>query len=249
MSIRRTWAVLACASVIATCTWLGGGCSSVTRLEPHDEEPCEAVECTQPPEPSACYLPTGTCEDDACAYTFDDGAACDDGDACTATDTCANGGCSGTPVGCEPRLSECIDPTTLRSYDAGSCGGDACNYASADETCPNGCADGQCNPVKPMISLGYSAYVRPLGHRKGPLLGLQPRRSAGVRSHGDHRRRRAPLERRRCRRRGRGHSDRRRVRSHVRIARDWRSPLLGRPGWHVRPPARYRRRRDASERR
>jgi alpha-tubulin suppressor-like RCC1 family protein len=153
---RRMWPSFVQACVLTACAWLAMGCSKVARLEPEkDADPCEAIECTQPPEPGSCYLPTGTCEDGVCAYAFDEAAACDDGDACTTGDTCASGSCSGEQVACEARPPECADHQTLRTYDVGSCAAGACTHVSSDETCPNGCAAGQCNPVRPMISIGY----------------------------------------------------------------------------------------------
>lgn len=118
---------------------------------------CPAIGCPPPPGPLSCYLPAGTCEDGACSYAFNDGAACDDGDDCTVGDTCARGACSGRPRLCDdPGPPVCIDGSTLRVHGMGSCSSGGCTYLPvADEACPHGCAGGQCNAVKPAISAGF----------------------------------------------------------------------------------------------
>jgi alpha-tubulin suppressor-like RCC1 family protein len=123
------------------CAALSFGCSEVRILDHEPDDPCRAGGCTEPPEP----------EPEPCH----DGTVCDDGDACTTEDVCTNGTCGGTAVTCEPRAPECVDYETRRTYERTGCAAGDCTYDAFDETCPNGCADGTCNLVKPMITAGY----------------------------------------------------------------------------------------------
>ena len=104
-------------------------------------DPCRGVVCNQPPEPSTCYQPLGSCEEGSCSYDYVQGASCDDGDSCTDNDICSSGNCSGTPIECDvPPEPICADEHTLRIFIAGGiCSGGACRFSYGDSNCGAGC--------------------------------------------------------------------------------------------------------------
>ena len=107
--------------------------------------PCDGAACTQ--SENACQANVGTCMGDGtCVYAPIRGA-CDDGDGCTQDDTCNGGVCIGTPIACEtPPETTCVDASTLRSFEGGSCRSGACDYVPRDLTCDHGCEAGECLP-------------------------------------------------------------------------------------------------------
>jgi MYXO-CTERM domain-containing protein len=126
--------------------------------------------------PSVCFATQGTCNNNLCAYSYADGAACDaDGDKCTPNDSCKSGTC----VADTDHLVRCIqrpchtapacNKTTGNCDDAaipdgvGKCGGDGCTPKGdcTGGTCSTAaqtidcsaldtqCAAGLCDPTKP----------------------------------------------------------------------------------------------------
>ncbi|MDP3235104.1 MAG: hypothetical protein Q8N26_20140 [Myxococcales bacterium] len=114
--------------------------------------PCQGVSCSTPPAATCANATTlrtfstaGTCNNGACSYTPQD---------TTCTFGCANGACTGNPcqgVTCnQPPANTCLNATTLRTFNSGTCSGGACSYPSQDTTCAFGCANGACtgNPCQ-----------------------------------------------------------------------------------------------------
>jgi MYXO-CTERM domain-containing protein len=113
---------------------------------------CANSECTSPP--NGCYKTQGACNANACAYSYNDGAACNaDNDACTPNDKCSSGTCVAdtanavkcvqrechtAPV-CNKTTGNCDDSAVPNST---ACGGNGCTAAGT-------CTTGNCSsPTK-----------------------------------------------------------------------------------------------------
>lgn len=104
------------------------------------ENPCQGVECPEPPSP--CFK-EGQCQSGTCVYDYNDGVPCDDGNLCTTKDTCNQGVCAGLPLVCDNSPPPyCKDSKTLVTYGSqGVCVGGECEYGEVEVSCKNGCTE------------------------------------------------------------------------------------------------------------
>lgn len=108
-------------------------------------DPCTPANCG--PSMNPC-LGDGVCRAGECIRTVLTGKACDDTDACTQGDACsATGTCAGTALVCNsPPASRCIDPSTLGTFQPGTCSpaNGTCVYVPTTRRCDFGCINDKC---------------------------------------------------------------------------------------------------------
>jgi hypothetical protein len=120
------------------------------------DDPCIGKVCRMPDAPRCkdartlrTFEEEGRCASGACVYAEKDvpcAFGCEAG-ACKA-DPCAGKVCQTAPA------SSCIDPNTLRTFDAvGTCNAGSCSYGERKITCAHGCEAGACkdDPCKGVV--------------------------------------------------------------------------------------------------